>query len=349
MWVDSVNDQVYVKTLTSHQLVGPIYTKSQGVSGVVVSAMRDSGYNPRTVLKVIVANALVGIISPYTDTWTPEITIPGISSISPGYTHPTNIAGIKFRGRATSADTLVDSTGTLQPATSFMSTISNTSTVGTVTIANDNALVLGNSALTEISSTASAFTIKSKGAVQNIAIQVNTGTLIVPTTEDAIFVSAATKRVGIFTNTPSEALHVNGAIKSGNILINASSTGRISGLTDPVDAQDVTTKSWTETHVKARPIALTLDVTGLDNAGIEAVLTSIAPVADYNNGTEALIHCTKQAVSVSIASSILSALMLSNTVAGNTTISVQRQLKKFRIMSGTWTFVENIGSMVTTT
>lgn len=165
-------------------------------------------------------------------------------------------------------------------------------------------------------------------------------------------------------------LEPNGA---GNVVLVGSP--KITGLADPTSDQDASTKIWTETYVKARTIPLSLDITGLSDADIALVLEDIAPSALYVNLTEALVHCTEQNItypSVLLTNSVspditgdfvkhyisvnkaggtenqpvLEDFDINSLNFGSATVTVTRSLKRYRIVLGTWTWIEDLTSSV---
>ena len=100
------------------------------------------------------------------------------------------------------------------------------------------------------------------------------------------------------TSPSSGTVVIGGYIKctgtAGNVVLIGSP--KITGLADPTSNQDAATKIWTETYTRARTIPLSLDITGLNSAGIASVLDDIAPTSYYEEGTRARIHCTAQVI-----------------------------------------------------
>lgn len=151
---------------------------------------------------------------------------------------------------------------------------------------------------------------------------------------------------------------------AGNVVLIGSP--KITGLADPTSDQDAATKIWTETYTRARTIPLSLDITGLNSAGIAAVLDDIAPTSYYEEGTQARIHCTEQVITypaVSFTNStspvttgdfvkhyvavdknggnqnqpVLEDFDINSLNLGSATVTVTRSLKIFEIQSSLWT------------
>lgn len=134
---------------------------------------------------------------------------------------------------------------------------------------------------------------------------------------------------------------------------------RITGLASPADPQDAVNKSYVDTVIKIRPLVFSMDVSdGISNIEIATLLTQLAPVADYINGTVARILCTtitNSTVSLDINPSVnlttgtfntptgtsdaVTNLTISTTTVSAPTINVTRVIKTFQISGGTWIFI----------
>lgn len=134
LWFDTVNQQLKVWNGSAWILVGPSGTPGQG--GVVVTSVSD-GVNPHVIIQFFVETTLVAVMSKDA-AFTPSPAIAGFSSIGPGLTLSSTLANALFRGTATDSNALG---GNL--ATAFMRSNTNTSTTGTLSVANNNGLTVG--------------------------------------------------------------------------------------------------------------------------------------------------------------------------------------------------------------
>ena len=105
-------------------------------------------------------------------------------------------------------------------------------------------------------------------------------------TVDNIFINS--NRISSVNSNGDIELYPNG---TGNVVLNGSA--RITEVGEPFGISDAATKNYVDVQIKAKPLVLTMDITdGRTNDQIAEDLESIAPVAEYDNGTVARILCT---------------------------------------------------------
>ena len=219
MWIDSYGDQLHFYDGTNLVLAGPVYTTQQGISGFSVEDVIDTNKINRTIVKVYVAQVLIGILS--NSAFTPLNNIPGFSgSIGVGFT-VSNYSGIKFDVPVSQADYLLSQDGTAMYAESFVSANNDSLILGTLTIQNDTPLVLGQNQDNEIVISSSLFQLNSNIANQNFGINLLNSSGLLP----GLFINSQNEYVGIYTNSPGATLDVNGnAVIRGNLTVEGSTT-----------------------------------------------------------------------------------------------------------------------------
>lgn len=222
IWIDSKNQQMYFNDGTANILAGPVYTLSQGLSGFQTGSIIDTISVEHTVLFLYLKKTLVGIFS--LDEFTPRLAITGFSgTVKVGF-NASNLPGLTFNVPATSASTLIAADGTSKTAENFLNT-GDTSTKMTTTnqlfIANAEPLTLGTGQNTTITVDSYNFSLNSKIPKQNFVIKVTpTGSVPVP----AFVINSAESTVGIFTDSPTATLDVNGNAKvRGNVTLTGTS------------------------------------------------------------------------------------------------------------------------------
>jgi hypothetical protein len=148
-------------------------------------------------------------------------------------------------------------------------------------------------------------------------------------------------------------------VSNGAISVNSQ---RIIDIADPIDPQDVASKIYVDTRsgVSAIDIAFSLDVTGLTNSSIETIIESMVSSTTKDDNVEALIHCTeysgtntynasdgisKTFVTVDKAGTENQSVLvdiLFNNATNTLALTVTRTLKRFRVVTGSWTYIEDV-------
>jgi len=204
IWIDSARQQLYFNDGLSTKLAGPVYTAAQGITGFNSEDIIDNVGVSHTILKLYVAQSLLGIFSK--DSFTPASTIAGFTgTISTGFNVST-LTGVKFKVSSSQADSLLAADGTARTAANFLSTLDDSATTGTISIQNAVPLVLGEGASTEINATTSIFQFKSNTSNQNFGVNLLSGSGLTT----AFFINATTQRMGVYTELPTATLDVNG-------------------------------------------------------------------------------------------------------------------------------------------
>lgn len=224
LWINSEKQQLHFNDGINTVLAGPIYTAQQGLSGFSIEDVYDTDNIIRTIAKLYVAQSLIGIFSK--DEFIPRDPIPGFSgTVKIGFNQGT-LSGTKFNVTASQADALISYhpiTGALvlKNASSFVSTTDSSTTSGTLTIQNSTPLILGSNQNNEILVSTGLFSINSNISDQNFEINCLNGAGLFP----SLHVNAQNQHVGIYTDTPTTTLDVNGDVRvRGNFVVEGNTT-----------------------------------------------------------------------------------------------------------------------------
>ena len=169
LWYDTTNQQLNVWTGAAWLLVGPQFTAGQGQTGAVAATIVDNTSVTHTVVELYVNDSIVGIVSKDA-TFTPQVTIPGFTTVRPGITLATLIGSQVplFQGTATDSQAL----GGIS-STSFMRTDANTSTTGTLSVLNNSGLAVGASSNFRVTIAGNDVTLRNQTTGGNLYFGVN--------------------------------------------------------------------------------------------------------------------------------------------------------------------------------
>lgn len=188
LWIDSTEKRLYFYSSANNRYeASKIWGDSQQKSGFEVVSLYDTNNALRVIVELWAQGQLLGIFSSSTIEFTPKTAITNFTgTIKPGFNAST-LSGMKFNVTASKADTITGLSGATLDYTDFMSTGGDTSTSGTVAIANNLPLLLGPN--------------------QNFEIATNVSTL-------AITSNFGNAKVGILTDTPEYTLDVAGGVRA---------------------------------------------------------------------------------------------------------------------------------------
>jgi hypothetical protein len=177
LWYDTVNQQLNVWTGTAWLLVGPQFTAGQGTTGAIAATITDNTSVTHTVIELYVNDDIVGIVSKDA-TFTPAVAISGFTTVRPGITLATLIGSQVplFQGQATNSQALNG-----LPSSSFMSSVANTSTNGTLSILNNSGLAVGVSSNFRATVSGNDVTLRNQTSGGNLYFGVNVAGNVTPT------------------------------------------------------------------------------------------------------------------------------------------------------------------------
>jgi len=221
LWIDSKRKILLFNDGVTTIPASRSYTESQGISGFDIIDVTDINEVSHTVVLLYCARILLGLFSKDQFTLANPTAIPGFSGeINIGF-NSGSATGIQFRTTATSAYNLIDGNGNLKSADNFLSNNTDASIAGTVTITDTTPLILGPATQNEIKVSDASFQLNSNKSNQNFQIGVKNVNGLLP----AMYVSANTQRVGLYTNSPTKTLDVNGDARiRGDLIVEGTTT-----------------------------------------------------------------------------------------------------------------------------
>lgn len=221
LWIDSANQQLHFYDGENRILAGPIYTSTQGVSGFVVEDVADDVGIYHTVMKLYVSQILLGIYSK--DEFTPQTAIAGFAYpgvIKIGF-NVGSYSGVKYDVPVTKALALVAEDGSLKNAENFLTTTNTSTTSGTIVIQNSVPLILGLNQNIEFDISTAEVKTNSTISDQNYSINL----LNINGIKPSFFIDAHDEHIGLYTNSPTETLDVNGNARiRGNLVVEGNTT-----------------------------------------------------------------------------------------------------------------------------
>ena len=192
LWFDTANTQLYVYTGTAWTLIGPTTVAGSGVTQVVTEVAPDNTGVNKSYLKLVVNDAVVGVLSDVaftpssTDTTSAALIGAGFATVAQGLQLSTSVASVKFRGTATNSDALGG-----VAAANYLRSDGDDTTTGKIVIQSDDGLVLGSGQDITMSIASDNLTIAQTTQDKDIIFTVNDG----GTTKEALRITGSTGRI----------------------------------------------------------------------------------------------------------------------------------------------------------
>lgn len=227
LWIDNVQNQLYVFDGTDLTLIGPDYTESQGQSGFSARTLNDINGGSHTIIDLYIGGDLIAVLS--NEEFIPSSGDKINAFISIDNTVGTIFKGInlledqefEFFGIADRARALIDEQNQIVTVDKFLPTDKDGITTGTLTIQNTGGISIGLSQNNVQRVLGNNFYIENQLQDHNLRLRVNSseyGSVGV----DAIYIDAANGNVGIFNinRVPEYTLDVAGDCRiEGNLIV----------------------------------------------------------------------------------------------------------------------------------
>lgn len=200
---------------------------TSGTIGIGQSVV-GTGIPLNTVITAFVSGTNGGI-GTYTVSTSVTVATSTMSAISGTINVGFNVStypNVKFNVPVTQSTKLLAADGSLKSAEQFLSTDSyQTTTSGSLQITNATPLTLGTGGYSAVNVSVGTFELTSKVPNQNFQVSVSNGSGY----NQALFVNAATSKVGIFQSSPSTTLDVNGTFRVNTLTPATSSSAGVAG------------------------------------------------------------------------------------------------------------------------
>ena len=176
LWLDTDDDQVYAYTGSAWQLVGPVYTSGQTLSGWKIETLASAGGN-KVVSSMYAGNTRVAILSK--ETFTPSASQSGFAEIKAGITLNSTLSAV-FEGSTTSASA-IDVSGTTNTSATviaggnFLRADASDTTTGALTINNNSGLTLGGSNELTVTVASNDVTVAQTSQDKDLKFTINDG------------------------------------------------------------------------------------------------------------------------------------------------------------------------------
>lgn len=247
-------------------------------NGITTANIVDTNYVTHTVDEITLSGNIISIIS-QDGAFQPLDPIPGYANINPGINLPTSINSQTpiFTGTSTNSLALNG-----QNSSAFMSTLYNTSTVGKVSIVNNNGLSIGAGNATAFTITNTALNIQNNVSNANINMIAN----VAGVANTVVTIDGQDGSVIVFGNLQIDGYIVADVVVEGNLIVDNVIANSISANSIVANVGNFTTLN--AANINATNITGTLDTAAQPNITSVGTLTSLAlgtPLATQYGGT----------------------------------------------------------------
>jgi hypothetical protein len=191
-WFDTTNNQYYIYSGSAWTLIGPTTVAGSGVTQVIPESPEDNTGVKRSILKLVVNDSVVGVISDLaftpssTDVTSAALISAGFATVAQGIQLSSTVSSAKFRGTATDSDKL----GGVAAANYLRSDVADANTGG-MNVQTDAGIRIGAGNDITMTLTDDNFTIAQTTQDKDIIFTLNDGGI----TKEALRMSGSTGRI----------------------------------------------------------------------------------------------------------------------------------------------------------
>jgi hypothetical protein len=195
LWLDTDDNQVYVYTGSAWQLVGPVYSTGQTLSGWKIETINNNSGISKVIASMYVGNIRVAVLSK--EAITPQTAISGFATIAAGLTLNSTL-GASFSGNSTQASAIDVSSTTNTSATviaggNFLRSDAADTTTGALTIDSDTGIIIGDGQELTITASSGNITIAQTALDKDLSFTINDGSV----TKTPIAITGSTGAVAL--------------------------------------------------------------------------------------------------------------------------------------------------------
>jgi len=206
IWIDSTKNQIYFWDGTDWILIGPVYDKTQGLSGLKVETVKDTFGLNKVIVKVFVGGTPLMIIA--RESFTPAPEIAGFGSLRLGINVNNQYSTFVFDGIADKALAITDELGTEFRINDFVSATDEDGDdmAGRLRINTNAGLIFGSNTNHQLKVTGSNVQFVNNNRDDNLEIKLKN----ISGEYTGQFFDGENRRIGILNNSPAYTLDVTG-------------------------------------------------------------------------------------------------------------------------------------------
>lgn len=246
LWFDDVGGQLYFFDGTNPILLAPLYSATQGLSGLRVDSVLDTLNQTRVITSLYNNGILLGIWSK--DSFTPKVEIIGYTgTIEPGFNAGT-LTNFKIRATVTNSDNLGGA-----PATTYVRTDTSNAINGQLVITTDLGIVIGSAGQGNLFVNSGDVYLSNASADKSLYLNVRKGI----NQENAVVVDSVNRQVSLYPGFLGSTV-----ITGGSLLVTGDLT--VEGTTTTINTSNVTVE---DKNIVIANVAVPTNSTA-DGAGI---------------------------------------------------------------------------------
>ena len=221
IWMDSAENQMWFYDGSDLTLAGPVYKRTQGLSGFLVRTIRDDQLQPVTITEVWAGGTFLGAYSPKNfvplANERPELG----DNLYAGFNASTTQTFTNNNVTVDTAKFLLDAQGIKRDASQFLPTYRDGTINGRLTVADNNGIVIGSQGQVTHSMSSERYSIINNRSNQSMAVSVSVNGI----RENAITIDTPNRALGVFESSPQHTLDVGGDARiQGNLTVEGATT-----------------------------------------------------------------------------------------------------------------------------